>query len=76
MSNGLAKESRIVNPMAKTILSIKVNDQLQSHIDTQLAPREAAKIMMSLAVDLIFGYVEGLVEFHTKDKDEKTEKVG
>jgi len=76
MSNGLAKESRLVNPMAKTILSVKVNDQLQSNIDTQLAPREAAKILMSLAVDLMFGYVEGLVEFHTRGKEQEKENVG
>ena len=59
--HGLAKESRIVNPMAKTIMTLVVNDQFQTELKSELPPRDTVKILMNLVADLTFGYSEALV---------------
>lgn len=61
---GLPKESRIENPMAKTIMSLRINDQMQTQLRSDLPPRETAKLLISTAVDLIFGYAEALADAH------------
>lgn len=66
MSNGLVKESRLVNPMAKTILTLEVNDQMQSKLNSSLPPRDTAKVLVNVALDLIFGYAEALVDSNQK----------
>lgn len=52
--------SAIVNPFALTILTLKINDQGQTHIDTQLPPKETVKALANLVVDLTFQYAEQL----------------
>ncbi len=59
---GLTKESSIENPFAKTIMSLRINDQLQTQLQSNLPPRETAKLLMSTAFDLVFGYVEAMAE--------------
>jgi hypothetical protein len=68
MSSKLAKQNRIVNPFAKNVLSLKVNDELQTELDSKLPPRETVKILLNLAVDLMMGYTDQLVEFHLSKK--------
>ena len=59
---GLTKESMIENPMARTIMSLKINDRLQTQLKSDLPPRETAKLLMSTAFDLLFGYVEAIAD--------------
>ena len=59
---GLPRESPIVNPMAKVILSLRVDDQMHTQLKSDLPPRETAKILISTAFDLIFGYAEACAD--------------
>ncbi len=60
--DGLTKESRIENPMARTVVSLKINDRLQTQLQSDLPPRDVAKLLMSTAMDLLFGYVEAMAD--------------
>lgn len=59
---GLPRESPIVNPMAKTIMSLRIDDQLRTQLKSDLPPRETAKLLISTAIDLIFGYAEACAD--------------
>lgn len=59
---GLPKESRVINPMSKTIMSLQINDQMQTTLRSDLPPRDTAKLLVSTAIDLIFGYVEAMAD--------------
>lgn len=59
---GLPRESSIVNPMSKTIMSLKIDDQLHTQLKSDLPPRETAKLLISTAFDLIFGYAEACAD--------------
>jgi len=73
MSNKLVGDSKIINPMAKTILKYEVNDQMQGHLTApNMHPRDAAKLLMNMAMDLMFNYSEAIVE-HAKIEIAKNE---
>ena len=59
---GLTKETSIENPFSRTIMSLRINDQLQTQLKSDLPPRETAKLLMSTAFDLLFGYVEAVAD--------------
>ena len=56
----MLKGNNIVNPFARPILKLTIDDQGQSHIETQLQPKDTAKLLATLAMDLTFQYVEQL----------------
>jgi len=62
MLKGVPRDSRIINPIAKEILALTINDQMQLQLNTQLAPRDAAKLLLNVAMDLVFGYSEALAD--------------
>jgi hypothetical protein len=62
MVEGLPKESRIHNPMSRNILKLEINDQMQTMLKSDLPPRDTAKVLISTAIDLIFGYVDALAD--------------
>lgn len=72
MSNPLVKDSsRIINPMAKTILKYEVNDQMQGHLEApNMHPKDAAKLLMNMAMDLMFNYSEAVAN-HVKSEVER-----
>lgn len=64
---GFPKDSQIINPMARPILKLEVNDQLQSQLDCpNVHPREAAKVLCNVVIDLIFGYSEAVADAQSK----------
>lgn len=62
MSNKLVNDSRIINPSAKSVLTFEVFDDGKTQLQCALPPREAAKLLMGVAIDLMFGYSEALVD--------------
>lgn len=62
-------DSRIVNPMAKVIVSLEVTDDGQTRLHSSLPPDALVKLLLSTSVDVIFGYVDSLVEEKVKKSD-------
>lgn len=50
-------KSGIVNPFAKTILSIEMKDDGSTKVQSSLSPDVLCKAMCSLMIDVIFQYV-------------------
>ena len=59
---GLPRESPIINPMSRTILKLEINDQMQTMLKADLPPRDTVKLLVSTAIDLIFGYAEAMAD--------------
>lgn len=52
----------IINPMAQTVLTLVVNDQMQIKLDSKLDPATTVKILMSAAMDVQFNLIAALSE--------------
>jgi len=73
MSSPLIKDSTIINPMARTVLKFEINDQMQAKLDAPgVHPRDAAKMLMSMAIDLLFMHTEAVID-QNKIEDMKKE---
>jgi len=59
-------KSGIVNPFAKTILSIEIKDDGTTKLSSSLPPDIVCKSLLSLTVDLIFGYMNEASEKKTE----------
>jgi len=64
MSSKLFREKGgIVNPFSKTIITLEVDDQLQTRlVAPNVHPKEVAKILMNVMLDLLFGYTEAVAD--------------
>jgi len=72
MSSPLLKDSRIINPMSRIILKYEVNDQMQGSIHApELHPRDVAKLLMNMAMDLMFSYSEAVVNQQKVEADKR-----
>lgn len=70
MSNKLIKEEngRIIKPMGRPILTFVVDEHMQANLQAPgMHPREAAKALMNMAIDLMFSYPEAIVDSLRKD---------
>lgn len=62
MSNHLVKEKGIVNPFAKMVLTLSVDDQGQVTLNSSLHPQEACKLLRNIEADLLFKYIDSVTQ--------------
>lgn len=53
-------DSGIVNPFAKTVLTVTMDDQMQVRVQTDLPPDVVVKSLTNLAIGIIFEHAETL----------------
>ncbi|NRH21513.1 hypothetical protein HOO68_05740 [Candidatus Gracilibacteria bacterium] len=66
MSNRLVKNGsngQIVNPFARPVLTLSVDDQFQSNLQApDLHPTQVVKILMNVMFDVMFGYIDAVTK--------------
>lgn len=61
MGKGLIQfpdQGPIVNPMSQNILSLTINDQGKTTLQSHMMPQQTVVALVGVAVDLIFRYID------------------
>lgn len=72
MSSPLIKDNGkgIINPFAKMVLTLSVDDQGQVSLNSPLHPREVCKLLRNIETDLLFQYMNASTKV-----DQQTDKA-
>lgn len=62
MGNVVGIGGKIVNPMAKQILSLTIDDSLQVNLQSQLPPEQVIKLLQSVMTDVMFVAIKNMIE--------------
>lgn len=70
MSNPLIKDSdKIINPFAKPVVTIEVNDRGQVNLNSTLHPSDLCKLLQNISVDVMFKYMDAVAKSKIEDEN-------
>lgn len=70
MSNRLVRDSGIVNPFAKPVLTLEVDDKGQVKLNSSLNPADLCKLLQNIAIDVMFKYVGAVAQIQEEQKSQ------
>ena len=70
MSNRLVRESGIVNPFAKPVLTLEVDDKGQVKLNSSLNPADLCKLLQNIAIDVMFKYVGAVAQIQEEQESQ------
>lgn len=62
MSNRLIKTDGIINPFAKPVITLEVDDKGQVNLSSTLSPPDLCKLLQNIAIDVMFKYVDAAAQ--------------
>lgn len=65
MGNVVGIGSNIVNPMARPVLTLTVNEHMQVDLQCQLPPEQVIKCLQSVITDVTFLYLQKMIKEST-----------
>lgn len=61
----------IVNPMAKPVLTLTINDNMQLNLQSALPPPEVVKLLQSVVTDVMIQYMQKIAEIVIDHREER-----
>lgn len=62
MPNRLIKTDGIINPFAKPVITLEVDDKGQVNLSSTLSPPDLCKLLQNIAIDVMFKYVDAAAQ--------------